>query len=238
MKTNLSVRPSRRTSTARSLDRMIKKLGAKKGIDVSEARAQLRDKLKELNAKRALGYLAYHGIIDLNLPDGTTVAILPDWHIPAHDKQVSWMVKEWLRDNQPDILIIIGDAVDMFGLSRWPKAPGVIANTQHEYDEVRRMLDEVIRLSGALHVFYILGNHEEKHLQQRHSKPEKLSPSHLFTRNALEPKHYEYLAKLPLFIRLPEFGAAVVHAGVFPGVPLEAQKPNHLLHIQHINPPS
>ncbi|MFO0596094.1 MAG: metallophosphoesterase family protein [Myxococcaceae bacterium] len=84
----------------------------------------------------------------------------------------------------------------------------------------------------------ILGNHEEKHLQQRHSKPEKLSPSHLFTRNALEPKHYEYLAKLPLFIRLPEFGAAVVHAGVFPGVPLEAQKPNHLLHIQHINPPS
>lgn len=162
MKSNLSVRPSRRTSTARSLDRMIKKLGAKKGIDVSEARAQLRDKLKELNAKRALGYLAYHGIIDLNLPDGTTVAILPDWHIPAHDKQVSWMVKEWLRDNQPDILIIIGDAVDMFGLSRWPKAPGVIANTQHEYDEVRRMLDEVIRLSGALHVFYILGNHEDR----------------------------------------------------------------------------
>lgn len=162
MNTNLSVRPSRRTSTARSLDRMIKKLGTKKGIDVTAARAELRSKLKELNEQRALGYLAYYGIIDLNLPDGTTVAILPDWHIPAHDKAVSWMVKEWLRDNKPDVLIIIGDAVDMFGLSRWPKAPGVLSNTQHEFDEVRRMLDEVIRISGAVHVFYILGNHEDR----------------------------------------------------------------------------
>ena len=83
----------------------------------------------------------------------------------------------------------------------------------------------------------VLGNHEEKHLQQRHSAAEKLSPSHLFTRSALEPKHYEYFEKLPLFIRLPEFNAAVVHAGAFPGVPLEAQRPNHLLHVQHIKPP-
>lgn len=84
----------------------------------------------------------------------------------------------------------------------------------------------------------ILGNHEEKHLQQRHSKAEKLSPSHLFTRERLEPQHYEYFEKLPLFLRLPEFGAAVVHAGAFPGVPLEEQRPNHLLHIQHIKPPA
>ncbi|MFT3708142.1 MAG: metallophosphoesterase family protein [Archangium sp.] len=84
----------------------------------------------------------------------------------------------------------------------------------------------------------ILGNHEEKHLQQRHSKPEKLSPAHLFTRNALGPEHYAYFEKLPLFIRLPEFKAAVVHAGVFPGVELEKQLPHHLLHIQHINPPA
>lgn len=84
----------------------------------------------------------------------------------------------------------------------------------------------------------VLGNHEEKHLQQRRSAPEKLSPSHLFTRNALLPEHYAYFEKLPLFIRLPEFNAAVVHAGAFPGVPLEAQKQNHLTHIQAINPPA
>lgn len=83
----------------------------------------------------------------------------------------------------------------------------------------------------------VLGNHEEKHLQQRKSAAEKLSPSHLFTRERLGDEHYAYFEKLPLFIRLPEFNAAVVHAGAFPGVPLEQQKQNHLLHIQNINPP-
>src|SRR6476469_3472804 len=64
----------------------------------------------------------------------------------------------------------------------------------------------------------VLGNHEEKHLQQRRSKAEKLSPSHLFTRERLSDEHYEYMASLPHFIRLPEFNAVVVHAGAFPGV--------------------
>lgn len=84
----------------------------------------------------------------------------------------------------------------------------------------------------------VLGNHEEKHLQQRKRAAEKLSPDHLTTRNALDDSHYEYFAKLPLFIRLPEYGAAVVHAGCFPNVPLEQQPAHHLLHLQHINPPA
>jgi diadenosine tetraphosphatase ApaH/serine/threonine PP2A family protein phosphatase len=84
----------------------------------------------------------------------------------------------------------------------------------------------------------VLGNHEEKHLQQRRSPAEKLSPAHLFTREQLGDEHYAYFEKLPLFLRLPEFNSAVVHAGAFPGVPLEQQKANHLLHIQHIKPPT
>lgn len=84
----------------------------------------------------------------------------------------------------------------------------------------------------------VLGNHEEKHLQQRNSRSEKLSESHRFTREQLGAEHYAYFESLPLFIRLPGLNAAVVHAGVFPGVPLEQQKPNHLLHIQNIDPPA
>jgi len=84
----------------------------------------------------------------------------------------------------------------------------------------------------------ILGNHEEKHLQQRKRAAEKLSPDHLRTRGALEDRHYEYFSKLPALIRLPEHGAAVVHAGAYPGVPLEAQDTYHLLHIQSIKPPA
>lgn len=84
----------------------------------------------------------------------------------------------------------------------------------------------------------VLGNHEEKHLQQRRRAAEKLSPDHQRTREALEDRHYDYFASLPLFIRLPEHRAAVVHAGCFPGVPLEQQTSHHLLHAQHLNPPA
>lgn len=84
----------------------------------------------------------------------------------------------------------------------------------------------------------ILGNHEEKHLQQRNRAAQKLSPDHLRTREQLEPRHYEYLASLPHFIRMPEFNAAVVHAGALPGIALEQQDPYHLLHAQCVKPPA
>lgn len=84
----------------------------------------------------------------------------------------------------------------------------------------------------------ILGNHEAKHLQQRHRSPDRLLPDHQRTLAALDPRHLDYFATLPLYLRLPEYGAAVVHAGAFPGVPLEAQSPHHLLHLQYISPPS
>ena len=83
----------------------------------------------------------------------------------------------------------------------------------------------------------ILGNHEEKHIQQRKRKDEDLSPDHLTTRRALSDEHYSYFAKLPLFIRVPESNAVVVHAGVLPNVEIEKQDPYHLLHAQCVKPP-
>jgi serine/threonine protein phosphatase 1 len=83
----------------------------------------------------------------------------------------------------------------------------------------------------------ILGNHEERHLQQRRRPGFLLSTDHETTRSALDDRHYDYLAKLPKLLRLPEHNAAVVHAGAFPGVPLEEQEARHLLHIQNIKPP-
>jgi hypothetical protein len=71
----------------------------------------------------------------------------------------------------------------------------------------------------------VLGNHEEKHLQ----KP---------SIGGFEDRHYEYFAKLPLMIRLPEVNAAVVHAGAYPNVPLDTQQQYHLLHVQCIKPPA
>jgi hypothetical protein len=84
----------------------------------------------------------------------------------------------------------------------------------------------------------VLGNHEERYLRQLKTADDKLLPDHLETRRALGPEHAKYLETLPLFIRLPEYGAAVVHAGAYPGIPLEQQDKAHLLHAQCLQPPS
>ena len=84
----------------------------------------------------------------------------------------------------------------------------------------------------------ILGNHEETHLQQRRRADERLHPDHLGTRRVLEPEHYDWMARLPRYLRLPEHNAIVVHAGMLPDIPVEKQDPYHLLHAQCIRPPA
>lgn len=87
----------------------------------------------------------------------------------------------------------------------------------------------------------VLGNHEDVHLTYRDQEergfvPVVTSKTHEETRRQLVGTHYNYLRTLPLFIRLPEYNAAVVHAGVFPNRTLEEQKREHLLHAQMICP--
>lgn len=88
----------------------------------------------------------------------------------------------------------------------------------------------------------VLGNHESKHLSYREREeagqdPKVSALSHVETRKQLKPEHYDYLRRLPLYLRLPEHNAVVVHAGVYPGRSVEEQRREHLLHIQMINPP-
>lgn len=81
----------------------------------------------------------------------------------------------------------------------------------------------------------ILGNHEETHLARRRSAPHKLTPDHLRTRSSLGDEHYDWMARLPHIIDLPEHEALVVHAGLFPNRLIDEQDPYHLLHIQCID---
>jgi hypothetical protein len=140
-----------------------------------------------------------------------------------------------------------------------PNRTLVIGDLHGCYDEALELLDAVGATSSDRIVFTgdlvdrgpkprecvelamrheaIQGNHEEKHLQQRHRADERLTPDHLATRRALEPEHFDYMARLPFYLRLPEYNAAVVHAGVMPGKRLEDQDPYHLLHAQCLRPP-
>lgn len=87
----------------------------------------------------------------------------------------------------------------------------------------------------------VMGNHEKKHLGYRELEaagrdPNVVIPSHVATRKQLREEHYEHIAGLPSYIRLPEYNAVVVHAGVYPGRTIEQQEDRHLLHVQMIKP--
>jgi hypothetical protein len=87
----------------------------------------------------------------------------------------------------------------------------------------------------------ILGNHEEKMLFYEDIKARKGHvnvdiPTHIETRMQLRPLHYDYFRRMPKFIRFPEHNVVAVHAGVYPGRPIEKQTDRHLLHIQSIKP--
>lgn len=88
----------------------------------------------------------------------------------------------------------------------------------------------------------VLGNHEERHLRYEglkrpNGKDVDMPDTHRATREQLRPHHYEYMRRMPTFLRVPEHNMAAVHAGAYPGRPLELQTQRHLLHVQAIRPP-
>ncbi len=107
---------------SRKVRRLVDKFARSRNLNIDAVRQSLQDAIKRANDKRSLGFLHCAGGFDLHLPDGTKVAIMPERHIPAQDSQVACMLKQWLAEFRPDI-ILIGDAEDMFGISRWPKPP-------------------------------------------------------------------------------------------------------------------
>lgn len=135
--------------------------------------------------------------------------VLGDLH-GCHDEAVELLDK--LAVTSSDRVIFAGDLVD-----RGPK---------------RRECVELAMRHEA-----ILGNHEENLVQQRKRSLDKMKPDHAESRRVLDERHLDWFAKLPLFIRLPEANAVVVHAGVLPGVSIEKQLPHTLLHAQCVAPP-
>lgn len=67
-------------------------------------------------------------------------------------------------------------------------------------------------------------------------QPPWLGPSGRDFVPRLTEADWELLVALPLFMRLPEHGAVVVHAGIDPRLPLEQQERDVLLNVRTIRP--
>jgi hypothetical protein len=117
-----------------------------------------------------------------------------------------------------DEIVLVGDLV-----AKGPDSRGVLALArEHRARAVR-------------------GNHDAHVLRYRRAVeagrvPPPLRPSHAAVARALDESDWQVLTSLPLFLRLPAHDTIVVHAGLVPGVPLEAQDPELLMNLRTIRP--
>lgn len=111
-----------------------------------------------------------------------------------------------------DRVVFVGDLV-----AKGPDSAGVIAWARER---------------GAAAV---LGNHDEHILRARAGDPAAKLP-HLEVANTLTNADIDWLAALPLWVRVdfPRKPHVVVHGGMVPGVPVEKQTREHLLTMRSI----
>jgi hypothetical protein len=88
-------------------------------------------------------------------------------------------------------------------------------------------------LLQKLHAESVRGNHEDRLLRWRRAqKKPKLGPTTRATASRLREKDWEFIEDFPLWLDIPEHNLRVVHAGVVPGLPIEAQDPRSVMYLR------
>lgn len=96
---------------------------------------------------------------EMEMKDGI-VAVASDFHVPYHDKKAVSSFINYCKEVQPDIIVINGDLVDMYMLSRFAKGEG--RNPMSEIDEAKGILSELREACPSTRIHYVIGNHEQR----------------------------------------------------------------------------
>lgn len=95
----------------------------------------------------------------------------------------------------------------------------------------------VLALVRELSAHAVRGNHDQHALRLRGliaagAGDDAVKPSKRALLSSFDASDWALLEALPLWHALPELGALVVHAGLLPGLPLEAQEPDVLMNVR------
>lgn len=90
------------------------------------------------------------------------VVFVSDLHIPYHDKRTVKSVDEFLKKWQPDQLVLGGDIIDMYSISRFDKDPRRASRLQEEFDETNQYLKNIRKMLPKQKIVYLEGNHCER----------------------------------------------------------------------------
>ncbi len=103
------------------------------------------------------------------------LVVFADVHFPFHDPQAIRLALECLRiiaederaSSKPIYVILLGDIVDFYGISRFPKPPhrsaGFVSELYMDRFLVQLLIENIQKATrGRARIIWLLGNHEER----------------------------------------------------------------------------
>lgn len=100
-------------------------------------------------------------IIDLELKlNKGNIIVASDIHIPFQDHLAVKSFLNYCAKKQPEVIVLNGDILDMFMLSRFTKGEG--RNPLEEITECRQLLESLRALCPNALIYYVIGNHETR----------------------------------------------------------------------------
>lgn len=97
--------------------------------------------------------------IETKLENGTVV-IASDIHIPFQDDGAVRSFIRYCKEKQPEVVVLNGDVLDMFMLSRFTKGEG--RNPLEEMTMCQGFLDSLRKAVPNADIYYVIGNHENR----------------------------------------------------------------------------
>lgn len=88
--------------------------------------------------------------------------ILSDIHKPIHDVKALAAVEQMLEARQPDVIIQLGDLLDLGSLGHFIKHPAIVGTLQEEFDMGYEFWKNIRTICPNSYCIQIEGNHEKR----------------------------------------------------------------------------
>lgn len=101
---------------------------------------------------------------------GGNIGIISDVHIPYHDLKAINLALNYFKQKKVTVIVLLGDMIDAFHLSRYEKDPRQRISTWEELRMFMGFLTDLRNNFPKAEIVYKLGNHDERYelfLQQK-----------------------------------------------------------------------
>lgn len=83
-----------------------------------------------------------------------------DWHVPYEDKKTLRLFFEFVENQQPGVIHLLGDLTDCYQLATFEKDPARKAHLQDDLDSLATYLHQLRKLAPKARIIFMEGNHE------------------------------------------------------------------------------